>query len=410
MTFWFIIAVLSLAVAGILALALRRGDMGAEPAAAYDLRVYRDQLAEVDRDLARGVLDPRDAERVRTEISRRILAADAALNQSRGPVAGGRGGVLWMAAVGLVLVAGSGLLYLQLGAPGYGDMALQDRIAAAETRRESRPDQATAEAEIDPAELPRPANPDEEYLALVDRLRDVVDQRPDDMRGLRLLAMSERNLGNYAAARAAFARYVELRGSDATAEEYADLADMMVLAAGGYVSPEAEAALERALERDPGNGPARYYWGLMHAQTGRPDQAFRIWDALLRQGPADAPWIPPIQSQIGELARRAGVNYSMPEPGSGGRGPSAADIDAAGAMSSTERMEMIEGMVSGLSQRLADEGGTAAEWAQLITALGVLGRTSEARSIFEEARDRFDDQPDALDAIGRAGERAGVAN
>ena len=40
------------------------------------LKVYRDQLAEVERDVTRGVLSASDAARVRTEVSRRILAAD----------------------------------------------------------------------------------------------------------------------------------------------------------------------------------------------------------------------------------------------------------------------------------------------------------------------------------------------
>ncbi len=410
MVFWVIIFAMALVTAGTLALAIRRGYAGAEPATAHDLKVYRDQLAEVDRDLARGVLDPQDAERVRTEISRRILAADAGRATTYKPGASGPGAV-WMAAVGLVLVAGSGTLYLQLGAPGYGDLALKDRIAAAESLRQTRPGQAAAEAGIGPGELPRPGEPGEDYSELVERLREVVDQRPDDLRGLQLLALSERNLGNYAAGYAAYSRYVELRGEEATAEEYADLADMMILAAGGYVSPEAEAALSEALSRDPGNGPAQYYWGLMHAQTGRPDRAFRIWDALLRQGPADAPWVPPIEAQIEELAWYAGAgDYVMPVPGGGTPGPTSRDVEAAGAMSAAERMQMIEGMVGGLSERLASDGGTAAEWAQLITALGVLGRTGDARSVYEDALAAFDARPEALDLINQAGERAGVAN
>ena len=54
MTFWIIVSLLALAVAALLVLALLGGRTGAEPAAAYDLRVYRDQLKDVERDLARG--------------------------------------------------------------------------------------------------------------------------------------------------------------------------------------------------------------------------------------------------------------------------------------------------------------------------------------------------------------------
>ncbi|PJE34159.1 c-type cytochrome biogenesis protein CcmI, partial [Pseudooceanicola lipolyticus] len=78
MIFWILASLIALGVAGLLALTLLRTRSAAapEPAAAYDLRVYRDQLKEIDRDLARGTIAEADAERVRTEVARRILAAD----------------------------------------------------------------------------------------------------------------------------------------------------------------------------------------------------------------------------------------------------------------------------------------------------------------------------------------------
>jgi cytochrome c-type biogenesis protein CcmH len=71
-------------------------------------------------------------------------------------------------------------------------------------------------------------------------------------------------------------------------------------------------------------------------------------------------------------------------------------------------MEMIRGMVSGLSERLATEGGPPSDWARLISALGVLGQTDEARAILEEARAQFSEDATALDMFTRAAERAGI--
>ena len=79
MSFWIVTGLSALLSVAVLVVALLRGRAGQQPAAAYDLQVYRDQLKEVDRDLTRKVIEEADAERLRNEISRRILAADAAM-------------------------------------------------------------------------------------------------------------------------------------------------------------------------------------------------------------------------------------------------------------------------------------------------------------------------------------------
>lgn len=404
MLFWIVTGVLTLGVVATLARALMRGGGDARPPAAYDLAVYRDQLREVERDLERGVVSPADAERAVTEVSRRILAADAALQRDQSGAGGTGGGPVVAGVAAAVLIGGAFAIYLELGAPGYGDLALSDRIEAAQIMRTERPSQDTAEASV-PAAPTVDASPD--YVALVEQLRTAVTTRPGDIQGFALLSQSEARLGNFAAAHAAKAEVIRLRGQDATATDFSEYADLMILAAGGYVSPQAEQVLERTLAMDATDGPARYYFGLMMAQTGRPDTALRIWDQLLREGPADAPWIAPIDAQIADMAMRAGVDYARPAIGTG-RGPSAADIEAAGEMTPTERMEMIRGMVAGLSDRLASDGGPVEDWAQLISALGVLGEIEQSRAIFDNAVEVFGDDPTAVDILNRTADRVGL--
>lgn len=408
-TFWAAAVAMAAAVAGLLTLAMLRARAAAEPAAAYDLRVYRDQMAEIDRDLARGVIAPEEAERLRAEIGRRLLDADRALARATatpGGTAGGRGLAL---AVGLAVLAGGGALYLRVGAPGYPDLPLARRLELAEERRASRPTQAEAEAALPPAPATAPADP--RFLELMDRLRATVAERPDDLRGLDLLARNEAALGNYAAARDAQAHAVAVKGDQATAEDLAALAELMILAAGGLVTAETEAVLQRALTIDPRNGTARYYSGLMLVQLGRYDLAFRLWRALLEESPPDAPWTPPIRARIEEVAARAGVDYTPPAPpgAPAGRGPSAEDMAAAADMTEEDRQAMIRGMVEGLAERLATEGGGAPDWARLIGALGVLGDTDRARAIWAEAQGVFADRPEDLAAVRAAARQAGVA-
>lgn len=218
-------------------------------------------------------------------------------------------------------------------------------------------------------------------------------------------------VGNYRAAYEAQQRVIEIKGDAATAQDYADLADMMILAANGFVSPEAETALTRALSRDDQNTTALYYSGLLFAQTGRPDLAFRIWEPLLANAPADAPYVLPIRARIESLAQAAGVRYTLPpEGGDQTRGPSAEDIENAANMSVEDRMEMIEGMVDSLSARLANEGGTPQEWAQLIRALGVLGETGRANAIWQESQVMFGADPQAMALLRTAATDAGIIN
>jgi cytochrome c-type biogenesis protein CcmH len=77
-------------------------------------------------------------------------------------------------------------------------------------------------------------------------------------------------------------------------------------------------------------------------------------------------------------------------------------------MSDAERMEMIRGMVEGLSDRLATEGGPPEDWARLIGALGVLGNAEQAAAIADEAEQVFAGNDAALSLIAEARMRAGL--
>lgn len=406
MIFWIVCGALALMVAGALGASVLRGRVGDAPPAAYDLEVYRDQLKEVDRDLARGILAEDEAQRVRAEVSRRILAADAQLRAdgARGGVPGGLNTAA-AALTALAVLGGSFALYWQLGAPGYRDLPREARIAASDAERADRLSQAEAEERAGP--LPEPRRPDAETAAVMERLRAAMKKTPDEPRGLDFLARNEAMLGNTAAALKAQSRLVEVRGDAADASDYAFLADLMITAAKGYVSAEAEEALRAALARDPRHGTARYYLGLYLAQVDRPDMAFRMWEQLLRDSRPDAPWVPNIRAGIVELAQRAGVDYTLPEAADR-PGPTAEDVEAAGEMSDAEREEMIRGMVSRLSDRLATEGGSAQEWSQLIVAYAAIGELDRAALIWAEAREVFGTRPEELEIVRAGARRAGI--
>src|SRR6185295_11489694 len=73
MVLWIAMAALAAAACLPLLLPLGRARRAARPAAAPAMAIYRDQLDEVDRDLARGVIADAEAAGARTEIARRLI-------------------------------------------------------------------------------------------------------------------------------------------------------------------------------------------------------------------------------------------------------------------------------------------------------------------------------------------------
>lgn len=388
MGFWIITMALTALCAAVLARAVLRRNSVEAPAAAYDLQVYRDQLKDVEKDLARGVISEEDAERLRTEVSRRILAADAKLRAATaGKEARTTPSLLLLGALVASLVAGSLWMYRELGAPGLDDLPLAERIAASDDARANRLSQADVEARLSPAPE---VEVDPSYTELVEQLRAAVAARPGDAQGMALLARHEAGIGNFQAAHVAQLQLLQIKGEAATAQDFSTLADLMVSAARGYVSSDAEKALRAALARDPDEPRARYYLGLYMLQVDRPDAAFRLWRDLLEDSNMQDPWTPTVLNRISEVALRAGVQYDLPD------------------IQGETTPDMIRDMVASLSARLATQGGTAEEWARLIRSHGVLGNTGQARAIWEEAQKTFERDDAALTILREAADGAGV--
>jgi cytochrome c-type biogenesis protein CcmH len=403
-TFWLAAGLLALAVAALLiAAALQRGGGGTGSAEGSARDIRADQLREIERDAERGIIAPEEAARLRAEVGRRLIeaagpgAAPAAVTQGPGRVAA--------ALAALAVVGGGVVLYLWLGAPGYPDLPMSERLAEAQALRDARPSQAEAEASIPPAPPP-PVDP--EFLDLMETLRERVAERPDDLQGHLLLAENESRLGNHAAAARAQADVIRIKGQYVAPEDHVLLARMMIAAAGGAISPEAEMALEAALALNPDSDEALFLIGLSHLRNGRPDLGFAAWARLIETAPGESAWLAEARLRIGDVAAAAGVDYALPAD-LAPAGPSAEDVEAAAGMTPEEREAMVQGMVDGLAERLATEGGSAAEWGRLITSLATLGQVDRARAILAEAEGVFAGSPEDLAAIRAAATAVGIA-
>lgn len=348
-------------------LRVRREDGPASDAEA-DLAVYRDQLAEIDRDRAAGLIGPGESEAARNEIARRMLrAADREAGAAR-PSDNRRRAAAVLALVGVPLLAG--MLYFRLGSPDYEGQPLAARLDA-------RPDAA-------------------DVAILVRKVESHLESNPDDGRGHEVIAPVYFRLGRYDDAARAWSNAIRLLGDSAARQS--GLGEALVAAAGGVVTADAGAAFEKAVALDSKAVRARYYLGLAAEQDGRKDEAAAIWGKLAAEAPPDAPWLPTVRDALARV-----------QP-AGAPGPDAADIAAAQNMSAGDRAAMVRSMVDGLAARLAQQGGGIEEWLRLVRAWSVLGEGEKAKAAASDARKQFAQDSAALARIDELARQLGLGS
>jgi cytochrome c-type biogenesis protein CcmH len=382
MTLWFIFAMMTAAAMLAVLWPLGRGPRGGSGGS--DLVVYKDQLHEIDRDRAAGLIGEAEAEAARLEISRRLLAAaDAEKTRAAASRAAAKrvsARLTWrrlaIVAVLIVLPLGPASLYVALGSP---NIPAQSAFA-------------------------RVNGPQGDTIAdLVGKVEARLAQNPDDGRGWELLAPVYMRLGRFDDAVAARRNALALNGE--TAARHADLGESLAIAANGVVTAEAKTEFDRAVALDAKDPKARYFLGLAAEQDGNKEAAASIWRALLDDTPPGAPYVKLVREA---LARATGTAAPQASPSgddvsndlaAAAPGPNAQDVAAAAQMSDEGRRDMIRGMVSRLADRLHRDGGDVDAWLRLVRAYAVLGERDKARDAAADARRALADRPDGIRLI-----------
>lgn len=351
MALYLALGALTAATLALLLVPLLRARAGTEGRAGYDAAVYRDQLAELDRDRERGVISAAEYEAARAEVARRLLAVGA--ERGRGALAGGRHAPLVALGVGLAVPLAAGGLYLALGQP---ELA----IAPPPTVKAEAAGQHTADLE-----------------AMVAKLAARLKRQPDNLEGWVMLARSYATLERFDAAIEAADRALALSKGDP--ELLGLRAEYQVFAAAGTVTPKAVADFTAVLAARPRDPASHYYLGLADIQAGRERAGLDTWLALARDAPPGAPWLGELTKRIRTVAKRFDIDVTAELAAVEAPAPGAAAVAAAAAMSPEDRQAMIAGMVQRLADRLAAEPGDADGWLRLSRAYRVLGKDAKAK-------------------------------
>lgn len=338
---------------------------------AFDLAVHRDQLAELERDVERGVIDEEAARGARLEIERRILAAVGDGSPSDMPPAGSRvaGRSLAAALAVLIVPLGSAGLYIWLGTPEMRDLPLAARPAP--------------EQQLDDQDA---------LIANIEQLERHLETTPDNGGVWMVLGRTRLRAGLYQEAIEAFRKGVALSHDDPTMQ--AELGEAMVYAAGGQVTPAAIDQFRTVLETVPNDPRSRYYIGMALAQEGEVDAALDGWRQLLEVSPSDAPWRQQIVQAIESMLEAEGrsaedVIADLPQ----GTAPQG---DAADAGDDGLQAEQIRSMVEGLAARLENESDDIEGWLMLGRSRLVLEEPELAKEAFSRARKLAPERPDVL--------------
>ncbi|HKG01142.1 MAG TPA: c-type cytochrome biogenesis protein CcmI [Xanthobacteraceae bacterium] len=374
---WLVFALMTAAAVSAVLWPLRRG--GSVRDSDNNLAVYRDQLAEIERDRAADRIGDREAEAARIEVSRRLLgAAEKRSMEAREPAAPAtwRRRAAGLATITMLPLGALGL-YLWLGSPDLPGEPLQ-------ARRDMPPGQGS-------------------FAALIAQVEAHLQRNPQEGRGWEVLAPVYLRLGRLDEAVAARRHALRLLGATATRE--ADLGEALVAQANGIVTEDARRSFERALAIDGNDIKARFFIGLAAEQDGRRQEAAAIWRDLIAKAPAGASWVEFVQSALARVEGTASAEVQPKSPrrpsadsssASAAPGPSEQDMAAAAELTPQQRNDMVRGMVDRLAERLKQDGSDLDGWLRLVRAYAVLGERDKARAAAADARRALASAPDKL--------------
>lgn len=380
---WALFAVVTLIVIAALIAPLVRGAARVRGSESADVEVFKDQLAEVERDLGRGLINGEEAASARLEIQRRMLAASERSQQEftvDGP------GLRAALTAGLAVVVPFIALgtYLALGSPN-----LPNAPASQMARDEG--------------------HGNAEFNAMIEQLAAKLAATPDDIKGWALLGRSYRQAEKFAEAREAFRKVLALgpEGSD----PFSDFGEMATAAASGEVTSEALEAFLAALGRNRDDPRARFYVGMSYAQRGEERTAIAIWRDLTAGAPQDAPWTETVRQQMFQVAQASqimpmnvepvhpldlgGAPLKAPPPAEGATTavvpPSdpddvtAPNVGALKGQFSDENLQGIQAMVGSLAGRLENNPDDYDGWMMLGRSYLVLKNGEGAKRALDQA-------------------------
>ncbi|WP_209883500.1 c-type cytochrome biogenesis protein CcmI [Rhizobium leguminosarum] len=316
-----------------------------------DANVYRDQLIELENELATRQIAADEYELAKAEAARRLFKAVERPHASSGPRRS-HGRVRFAVAAFLPLLSIG--LYVSLGSPELQSRPLQARLA----------------------------DPGQDLQILVKKTQDHLVRSPEDGRGWDVIAPVLLKMGR--ADDAADAYHSALRILGPSVPRLDGLSQALMAGSNGIVGEEIRVVLQSLLKIDPANPRARFYVALGLEKEGRTADAVTAFEAIAMTSPANAPWLPLVNEHV---ARNGGTPVIATDKSLSN--PSKEDVASAENLDQTDRQQMIRGMVQSLDAKLSADPNNFEGWVRLVRSYAVLNDKDRAAAALKRGLAAF---------------------
>ena len=252
MMFEFSVIAAAMIVAAILVVAIplwRGGKKSGPDEDAVSVKLYRQRVAELEQDVASGVVPAEDMEQARAELDRQLLD-DTEGVERRQAQAGRRG--KWTAGAVVLLI------------PLFG-LGVYNEVGGMPWRSHSQPEPNANAAKVQD---------------MVNGLAQRLQNNPDDGQGWKMLGRSYMVMGRYSDAVKALVHAREVLGD--SPETLTDYAEALAMSGGSRsLVGKPDKALKKALSMDPTYPKALWLAGIAAQEQGDTPTAIKYWQRLL---------------------------------------------------------------------------------------------------------------------------------
>lgn len=315
-------------------------------------RLYQARLAELDNEFSLGSIDEASLTSAKAEEARKLLKLSNSSSIVNPSLFSSKFSML---ATALFIPIFSLVIYMSVGTP---EVIFQQAVIE----------------EASQSNL-------EELMAVAEKR---LLEHPDDLRGWMVVAPVYARQGNFAKSINAYKNAIRLSNEDP--ELTFALGEVFVTQSQGRVSEEAVTYFQKTIELNKEHASARFMLGLAAFQSGENDKAISIWQALIDSAQGNEEWVSVVQQRIDTL-RGIETDTKAPQV-------SQDAINNAAQLSDSERLEMINQMVSDQAEKLAEDPSDKQGWARLIRSYMVLGKYEDAETAITKAAELFSDDAD----------------